>query len=493
MGNLEDLENIKEKIKIPATVDLAIKNGIEKGRKEKKLKRIKKTYKKVATAAAVIIVIATVGIINPNVVKAIPGVQSIFNLVNYNNIGENLDIFEQFSTSVNKTINKNGIKITIDEIAIDNNTLAITSIIEGNNLKENHGYMGSIKLNGKQLVTYDSKDKKVDNKLMMVTNANISDLELSDKVDVDLNIVWVDDVKGPWDFKFKVNKADKPTNSKTINIDKSINIPNSVLKLEKLVISPLGNTITYSGKYDKVNESMKNGIFDFLVIDDKGKILQGDNGSGSSSKVKYDGKIEIIDDLTNVKSLTVVPIFNAWGSKIIEINNISCQILQTTMNSTDIGIPQEVLTKTRPVTAKEKSDGYAFDTVTHVFNIDKARQFSTIDKLVNQVIKVGESNTVLIKNIEATEKETKVTFKIEGNGAYFYNPNINYAVILDEKYNDIERAEDGARAVLENKEERIVSIKLPPIDKTKKYKIALPSTDQPEIVEQYKMNINLTK
>ena len=216
MGNLEDLENIKEKIKIPATVDLAIKNGIEKGRKEKKLKRIKKTYKKVATAAAVIIVIATVGIINPNVVKAIPGVQSIFNLVNYNNIGENLDIFEQFSTSVNKTINKNGIKITIDEIAIDNNTLAITSIIEGNNLKENHGYMGSIKLNGKSLNTYGSKDKKVDNKLMMVTTANISDLELSNNVEVDLNIVWVDDVKGPWDFKFKVNKTDKPTNSKVI-------------------------------------------------------------------------------------------------------------------------------------------------------------------------------------------------------------------------------------------------------------------------------------
>ena len=42
-------------------------------------------------------------------------------------------------------------------------------------------------------------------------------------------------------------------------------------------------------------------------------------------------------------------------------------------------------------------------------------------------------------------------------------------------------------------EERIVSIKLPPIDKTKNYKIALPITDQPQIEEQYQMNIDLTK
>lgn len=38
-------------------------------------------------------------------------------------------------------------------------------------------------------------------------------------------------------------------------------------------------------------------------------------------------------------------------------------------------------------------------------------------------------------------------------------------------------AEDGDRAVLDNTKERIVSIKLPPIDKTK----------------QYKMNIDLTQ
>ncbi|MTK12593.1 MAG: DUF4179 domain-containing protein, partial [Clostridiaceae bacterium] len=439
------------------------------------------------------VVTTNVGIVNPDVAKAIPGIKSIFKLINYNGMGESFNKFEQFSTSVNKTVEKDGIKITIDEIVIDNNTLAITSIIEGKKLKENGGDMGNIKLNGKSLTAYASKDKKIDdNKLIRVTYANISDMELPNDIDVDLNIIWIGDVKGPWDFKFKVSKRDKSTNSRAINLNKSIKIPNSTLNLEKLVISPLGNTITYTGVYDKLNENMQNGIFDFVVMDDKGRKLESDFGGGSSNKENYEGKIKILNDLSDVKALTIVPVLKNWGYKTKEINGLSYSILQTTTNSIDFGIPQEVITKSRPVTEKEKSLGYAFDNVIHVFNIDKDREFSTIEKLVNQVIKVGESSTVRIKDIEVTGKETKVTFKLEGNGVYPYK-NINQTVIIDKDYNDIERAEGGDIAVLENVEERIVSIKLPPIDKSKKYKIALPIVDEPQIEDKYKINIDLTK
>lgn len=418
--------------------------------------------------------------------------KSIFKLINYNGMGESFNKFEQFSTSVNKTVKKNGIKITIDEIVIDNNTLAITSTIEGKKLKENRGDACHIKLNGKSLSAYGSEDKKIDdNKLMRITYANISDMELPNDIDVDLNIVWIGDVKGPWDFKFKVSKTDKSTNSKVINLNKSIKIPDSTLNLEKLVISPLGNTIIYTGVYDKLNENMKNGICGFVVMDDKVRKLETKFEGSSSGKENYNGKIEILNDLSNVKALTIVPVFKNWD-KTKEINGLRYSILQTTINSIDFGIPQEVITKSRPVTAKEKSLGYAFDNVIHVFNIDKAREFSTIEKLVNQVIKVGENSTVRIKDIEATGKETKVTFKLEGNGVYPFR-NINQTVIIDKDYNDIERAEDGAVAVLENVEERIVSIKLPPIDKSKKYKIALPIVDEPQIEDKYKINIDLTK
>lgn len=36
---------------------------------------------------------------------------------------------------MNKTVERNGVKVTIDEIVLDNNTLAITSIIEAKTLR----------------------------------------------------------------------------------------------------------------------------------------------------------------------------------------------------------------------------------------------------------------------------------------------------------------------------------------------------------------------
>jgi len=488
---MNTLENIKNEIKIPKGIDMAIKRGINKGKKEKKLKLSQKIYKAVAVAA-ILAVTVSAGIIRPDIVKAIPGFQSIYKLIGYGNTGESFQKFEQFSTSINKSVEKNGIKITINEITIDDNTLAITSTEEGKNLRENIGYMGNITLNGKLVRSRDSKDKKIDdNTLTTVTYANVSDLALSDAVDVDLNIIWFGDVKGPWNFKFKVSKSDKPTNSRVVTLDKTIDIPNSTLEVDNIVISPLGNTLNYSGIYNKTNDSERNGIFSFIVMDDKGRILQTEAGNSGSNKMNYEGKIEILNDLSRVNSLTVVPVFKQWGIQTIEINNFPYPILQTTINSDNFNVPQENITKSRPVTEKEKSNGYALDKVVHVYNIDKAREFSSIDGLVNQVIKVG-NNTVLIKDVEASENETKVTFKIEGNGAYDYR-NIGQAVIIDENYNDFERAEDGHSAALENVDEGIVSIELPPIDKTKKYKIAIPIIDEPQIEERYKINITLTK
>jgi hypothetical protein len=490
---MDNLENLKNEIKIPTSVEVAVKKGIERGRKEKRVKKLQKTYKKIAATVAIVVVTAGAGIINPSIVRAIPGIKSIFKLVGYGNMGENFEKFEQFSNSVNKSVKKNGIEITINEIIIDDNMLAITSFIEGSNLNEDRGYMGSIKLNGNLLRSRSDKGKKVDdNEIMMVTYANVSDLDLADDIEVDLNIVWVGEVKGPWNFKFKVYKTDMPTNSKVTNLDKSIQIPNSTLKLEKLIVSPLGNTLTYSGLYAEGNESTRNGIFNFLVMDEKGRILETKAGGVSSNKEKYDGKIEILNNLSNVKALTVVPVLKEWGFKIMNIDDFPYPVLQTTVNSRDFNTPQETITKSRPVTEKEKADGYALNNVTHVFNIDRVREFSTIDKLINQTIKVGESNTVLVKNIEASDKETKITFKIEGNGSYSYM-SINSVVILDENYNDNTRAEDGDIAVLENIDERLISIKLPPIDKAKKYKICLPIIEQPQVEEKYKINVDLVK
>ncbi len=489
---MDDLNNIKEMIKIPEGIDLAVKKGFERGKKEKKRRKHNKVYKRVGAIAATLALVVIVGINNPEIVQAIPGVGSIFKLIDYDRMGRNLSAYEKFATSINKSVENNGIKVTIDEIAIDDNSLVITSTIEGDGLQEERGYMTpDIVLNGKQVESFSNSDKKVfDKKLVSVITANVSDFTLDNNINVYLNMHSIGNTVGLWEFKFNVSKMNNVSNSKVINLDKSIKIPNSTLTLDKMTISPLGNTINYSGKYDNTNEGKRNEIFSFIVMDENGRILDARELGGGSNNKKYEGKIEIFDDLSNVNSLTVVPVFKEWGIKRQDVRGFSYPILQTTTNNQSD--KQEVITKSRPVTKEEKRKGYSLDEVISVYNIDKNREFVPVENLVNQTIKVSDNNSVTIKNIEATDQYTKLTFKLDGNGAYYYG-DINESIILDEDYKDTRRAEDGDRAVMENQAEKIVSIKLPAVDKNKKYKIAIPMITEPEIDDRYRIDIDLSK
>lgn len=488
---MDSLDNVKNEIKIPVNIDLAVKMGIERGRREKR-KGAHRPYRKLTAAAAVLVIITTIGMFNPKIVEAIQNLPSIFKIVNRGQMGENFDKFEQFSTSINKSVNKNGLKVTINEIVIDSNTLAITSTIEGNNLKEDRGYMGSIKLNDQLLYTRNDKNKLIDgNKLLMVTYANVSDLVLQKEVDVDISIVWIGDVKGPWNFKFRVTKSDTLTNSRTIILNNTVKSPNVTLKLDKLVISPLGNTLSYSGTYEYGDESVCDFIPRLMVFDGSGKAMEVNPTGEGASKGKFSGKIEILNDLSGVKSLTVIPVFNSWESISKNIDGVQVPVLQTTINGSDFSIPQEIITTVRPVTEKEKSEGCFLNNITNLFNIDTRKEFCSLESLVGQVIKVNKNTTVIIKSIEATDKETSLIFKIEGKGPYSYR-NIGGAVILDDSLYATSRNE-GDFAVLENIEDGIVSVKLPPINPNKKYKIALPITGEPEIKEEYKMSFDINK
>ncbi|MHC1684198.1 MAG: DUF4179 domain-containing protein [Clostridiaceae bacterium] len=493
---MNNFEQVKNSIDIPKEIDLAVIKGIERGKKEKLISKKRIRNKKfIAAAATSLVVISSAYSIKPDLVMAIPGVSSIFKLFTHDSMGQPVDKFQEFSSSVNKTVEKNGIKVTVEEIAVDDNTLAITTEIEGIDLSKakGGGPMEAIELNGKTIESMNSEDKKIDdNKFVNLTYCNISDFDLPNEINLKWNIIWIEDIKGPWEFNFKISKGDKATNSRVVNLNKSIKLPESTLVIDKLVISPLGNTINYSGTYDVKKEDQGLGECNFIVTDDTGRILTTGPGDLKGNAEKYYGKIEILNDISKIKSLNIVPMLPSMRSlgegKYLSVNGNPYPILQCTVKNSDSNTSQEIITKSRPVTKKEKADGYGFDEVVHVYNIDKEREFVTLDKLANQVIKVGENDTVTIQSIEATEKETKITVKIKGSYSDRY---INSMVILDEDYNDTERRKAGEIATIEDVEEKIVSIKLPAIDKSKKYKIALPSISSPEINEKYKVNISI--
>ncbi|SHK56034.1 protein of unknown function [Clostridium cavendishii DSM 21758] len=487
MNNIDDF---KKSIEIPSEINLAIEKGIKRGKEEKIKRKGKFKYKKiVAVSGIAVAMISVIGFTNPQLVEALPGIGSIFKQITHGNMGEPIDKFEKYATNINQTVEDNGIKINVDQVTIDDNSLAITALIEGKDLKQDEGIMSSMKLNNQEVNTHSDKQKKLeDGSLMVVTYANISDLKIDKDINLDWNIAYVGDKKGKWDFKFKVNK-NKETNSKVININKKIKIPNSTLEVQNIVVSSLGNSINIKGTYDEVNNSKRTGIEDYLVLDEKGNILITRQNSSCSTDKEYDIKLSILSDVKDFKRITLIPLFNTWGTRGKEVNNISYDILQCTINNNDFkNTPQEIVQKSRPATDKEKKDGYAYNEVTHIYKIDKNKDFKPLNELINQEIVLGDKSKAIIKGIDSTDKYTKLTFKLEGYYKYDF---VNSVVLLDEDFNDVERAEDGEAAILEDTKNNIVSIKLSPIDNKKKYKIALPMIKDPVVDDKYKLDINL--
>ncbi|WP_238883598.1 DUF4179 domain-containing protein [Clostridium sp. YIM B02551] len=497
---MNDIENLKNSITIPKEIDLAIEQGIERGKREK-LKNTKPKHNKLIIKVAGLALIFTTAIFiaKPDLVKAISNPGLIFKMLSEKrNYGEPMPKFENFSTSLNKSIEKEGIKLTINEIAIDDSMIAISSTVEGKGIKDKTFDIGAIKLNGMYAQSYGSDSEIIsDDKIIIATYSNIAEMNLPDEVQVEMSSGIIANVVGPWNFKFTVSKKESKKNSKTIQINKKIDLPESTLNIKNLIISPFRNTINIEGINKTTDVKYKKGsgayrmseVRRYIVLDEKGNPLMTKEEGGGSNDKGYEEKLGILGDISNLKSITIIPIVDENGIDVKKIDGINTFILQCTINSDDFKTtPQENIDKKRKATDKEKKDGYAYDEVVNSYNMDRSRTFVPIDKLINQKIQVNDSSSVIIKNVEANDKGTKLTFKINGDYNYF---NINYAYIIDESFKTTSRAEDGIIGKVEDVNEKVVSIVLPPIDKSKKYKIALPTDTNPVIEEKYKLNVNL--
>ena len=130
-------DNYKDIIKIPESLDNAILKGVESGKRRKKNNNKIKIAKRIAMVASIFIVsISLIAVINPKLVSAIPIVSSIFEYINSNHSGESVDKYENLLDSVNMNIEKNGVKITLDKSAIDDNILVATFYVESDKLGE---------------------------------------------------------------------------------------------------------------------------------------------------------------------------------------------------------------------------------------------------------------------------------------------------------------------------------------------------------------------
>ncbi|MGL5345790.1 MAG: DUF5643 domain-containing protein, partial [Peptostreptococcaceae bacterium] len=273
---------------------------------------------------------------------------------------------------------------------------------------------------------------------------------------------------------------EKVEGSNRISIDESYTIKGQNLIIKEVVTSPISSTIVLGGIDDTKKYTLQSTKF--KVVDDKGNVLKSTElGSGVDNKTgEFNGKISVDSDLSHTKYIDLIPY---WGDDLIYevIEDVYYPLLITNGS----GDREEIVVSRKP-TEEELKSGYASSQVNYYLNIDKNKEFLSLEELKGYEIPVSSTEKVIIKDIQVDEKGTKIIMKKEGD----YN-HLSELVMFDEDMNDFARWEGHIGAVLENEEDQIYSIILDKIDTNKKYKIALPIIKDIDFNSKEKVKINL--
>ena len=486
--------NIKEMIKIPKELDNAVLKGFEMGKREKKKEKQKLIFKRSAIAAGVIAAGTTMaGIINPDIVSAIPIVGDVFEYFNYGVYKQASNKYEELGDDVNITVEDKGVKVTINKVVLDDNILLASLLIESDKFigydesRSPQDFLNmdlNVLINGEMPSSCGPKVTIVnESTAAAILEVNVSDIYLGNEVNIDLDINNFTRgrktlAKGSWDFNIKTIKGSE---SNIYEVNKSLNLINEEINIEKLVVTPLNNRLIFSG----ITSDYENFRVDenkFIVRDNNGKILLLDLTSGNvSNNGEYKYSYNILNDLSNTEYIEII---KASGNNVIEDEN-GYLLKASAIDETNANRSNDIIS--RKPTKEELNDGYALSSVNYNVDIDKSVAFETIDSLIGKEIAINNTDKIIVKEIVPHDDYTEVVMKIDGN----YNYRLLSSIVLfDEDMND-SCAFEGSTAIMSDIEEKIVTVKLTKIDPSKKYTIAIPVTTDLVIDENEKATINL--
>ena len=328
-------------IKIPDNIDEVTKNAIRRGKTKKH------QYKKVTKVAASIAVISTLTITTTF------AVEYIIDYFNHNKqslyLSDKND-FEKTSNNINLTVKDKGIEFTIDNISIDDNYITVfhTSKIDKNiNKIDKDAYLDNLIIS-----TYMDGERIEESSGIIEHEATyISENELKGMQKIDVSSVNIDNndeivfrvnnifcIEGNWEISLKVDKLKSVNNNYNVNKDYTINqtydynnekidIKHNI-NVEKVLISPLANTICINEKPTKVFKDWTPMLGNsFALFDDKNNSLDvlDKGGSGVNTKTGIaSNSYEFLKADKDTKSLTLVPISfdNSIENKELEPQSI---------------------------------------------------------------------------------------------------------------------------------------------------------------------------
>ncbi|MGH4125458.1 MAG: DUF4179 domain-containing protein [Clostridium sp.] len=394
-------------------------------------KRRNPLFKKVAIAASITAVIIATSTILPVTASGIPIIGSVFQYFMglNNNQNEVVSEYIKYSKGINQSVDKNGIKFTVDEVSCDINSLVISYTIQGKNkISINDDKFPSVIVNGKPIgSSFDMDDKNVgDNTIKGMFNMDISKNNLPDKFDLDFNIYNISSTKENWNFKFNVSKEASNKATKVYSPNVSSKLPIWNYTVNTITLSPFSNSISISGT--SMNDLVKLP-YEFFVLDNNNNVLTTKMADFSQLLENKNFKmcLEFIKGKDPIDSITLLPFTVKYST-------------------------------------------------TNDFVLSKA--LSELPAIID----IGNKGLITINSVKINDTNTIVNYAIDG---YTFNP---CPALVDEVGNKI--LPEG-RAILVDASNREYQIEFPKIDKNKNYKVAAIKNPQIQLLEQNKLIIPL--
>ncbi|SDP82200.1 DUF4179 domain-containing protein [Clostridium gasigenes] len=420
-----------EKWKTSIAFDNTIKTSLD-GLENRKIKRI--TPRKIIAIVAMITVVnvTTVFAMTPQGKEMIKGVVEFFNGQYGQEYISNKDNFDKFNKEKGITVEDKGIKVTLDNVAVDDNFLNTFYTIESTEpikkVEEDTGWTAlftspflRLTINGDEKYMGNNNDNDAyfqsDKVLKIMQRENISQVNLNDTFDLRITCDEIFGEKGNWTIDTKVSKKDAKVETISVNPNKKATINLSDFKhdinIEKVTLSPFGNQIVIS------EETSEDRFFhSFALYDDKGNSLDVINTDlqGSSSG-KVTNSYEFIKANKDMQYVTLVPI--EWEDKQQEKDKLKSDLnsFPVILNVSENGklIIQDIQLENNELKVAYKKEGVVVSDAMFSFYDEDGKDIDFGQGYANS--KVDRQNGIYTETLKFTNENIDIS-KIKKIGVY---------------------------------------------------------------------------
>lgn len=249
----EDMDELEQK-RIKKNLQRVIKSSSYQNRKKSK-----KKIAAVTTAAALAAVVGlSAGPFQPIVQAAVKAIS--YDIASLLGIKEDLS---PYKTVIGKSVTKNGITVTLNEVILDDGIMYVSSTQEydkATKIEDVRPIMASIFANGRE-ITYGAGgglSQKDEHTFVNISNYNITDVPMNETHDFEIQFWDENGFSESWSFSFSASGEELAQNTNKVELNESFTLEdNTVVNLVRLNDNAVGQRIHFTTSTESCNYDLK--------------------------------------------------------------------------------------------------------------------------------------------------------------------------------------------------------------------------------------------